>query len=161
MEGGDLVRVRVAGGREDNCSCDEVLGLPAGTTVIQLIETTDKKRGTREQDHGEGELANNEGVTEALMTATSGRAARAALQRVVQVKPHGEERRRKAEGKSGGERSDQRPAEDTPVEGKRSGFTVVRRGANAEPIAGPARDDDGADATGESEQQRLGDQRAQ
>ena len=38
VEGGDPVRVGVAGGGEDDVAGDEVLGLPTGPAVIQLIE---------------------------------------------------------------------------------------------------------------------------
>src|SRR5258708_32763095 len=100
MEGGDLVGVAVAGRGKHNCSGKKAIGLPAAASVIQLIETTNVECGAREQNHGEGKLADDESVAKALMTAASSHAARAALERVVNVESHREERRRKAESDS-------------------------------------------------------------
>src|SRR6266446_8625108 len=103
MEAGDLVGVAVAGRGEHDSSAEKALGLPAAASVIQLIETTNIERGARKQNHGECKLADDESVAKTLMTATSRRAARAALERVVHIEPHREKRRRKTEGDSGDE----------------------------------------------------------
>src|SRR5437879_1158805 len=100
MEAGDLVGVAIAGRGKHNCSGKKALGLPAAPSGIQLIKTTNVERGTREQNHGEGKLADDESVAKALMTAASSYAACAALKRVVYVEPHGEEGRRKTESDS-------------------------------------------------------------
>src|SRR2546423_12876205 len=48
VEGGNPLTVRVAGGGEHHGSGHDVLGLPAGASIIQLIETAGKKRGAGE-----------------------------------------------------------------------------------------------------------------
>src|SRR5438105_2871204 len=95
------------------------------------------------------------------MTATSSRATRAALQRVVYIEPQREERRRQAERDGGNKRGDKRPAENMPVKGEHDAFAVLTYGSNGEPIGGPLCDKDRAGATGNSQQQRLRDQRTQ
>ena len=79
MEGIDLVGTTVAGGGEHDGSGDKVVGLPAGTPMIQLIKSADEERGARKQDHRESKLTDDEHVAKPLMTATPSHAARAAL----------------------------------------------------------------------------------
>src|SRR5450755_3338020 len=161
MEAGDLVGVAVAGRGKHNGSSKEVLGLPAVASVTQLIETTNVERSTREQNHGEGKLTDDESVAKALMTAASSHAARAALERVVYVESHREERWGKTEGDSGDERSSEGPAEHAPVEREHDIFAIFSSRSNREPIGEPLRNEDGAEPAGESQQERLGNQRAE
>ena len=60
LEVRDLLVARVGGGREDHGAGDEVVGLPAVSAVVQLVESAHEEGGAREQDHGEGELADDE-----------------------------------------------------------------------------------------------------
>ena len=48
------------------------VGLPAVAAVVQLVEAAHEEGGAREQDHGEGELADDEELAEALMAAIAG-----------------------------------------------------------------------------------------
>ena len=98
MEAGDFLGVAVAGRGEHDGPGDDVLGAPAFAAVIQLIEPADKERGAREQNHREGKLPDDERLTEAAMAAAASHAARGALQRLVDIEPQGEKRRRQTEG---------------------------------------------------------------
>ena len=118
LEVRDLLVARIGGGREEHGAGDEVGGFPAVAAVVQLVESAHEEGGTREQDHGERELADDEELAEASMAPISGRAARAALQRGVRIEPEGEERGGDAEGEGREERGHERPAEHAPVEGE-------------------------------------------
>ena len=93
-----------------------MIGFPADAPVVHLVEAAHEEGGAREQDHGEGELADDEELAEAPVAAISGGAARAALQRGVQVEAQGEERGGHAEGECREEARGERPGEDVPVE---------------------------------------------
>src|SRR6058998_9149 len=82
LEVRDLLAARVGGGRELQGARDEVVGLPTVAAVVRLVDPAHEEGGAREQDQGEGELADDEGLAEALMAATSGRAAPSALERL-------------------------------------------------------------------------------
>ncbi|PYQ00927.1 MAG: hypothetical protein DMF82_20700, partial [Acidobacteria bacterium] len=68
---------------------------------------------TREQDHGEGELADDQDVAEALMATISGGTAPSALEGLVQIEPEGEERGRHAEDDGREQTSGECPAEQS------------------------------------------------
>ena len=125
LEVRDLLAARVGGGREEHGAGDEVVGLPTVAAVVQLVEAAREEGGAREQDHGEGELADDEDVAEALMAAISGGAARSALERPVQIEPEGEERGGDAEGEGREETGAERPAEHAPVEGEHESLVTA------------------------------------
>lgn len=50
-------------------------GFPTETAVVPLVESAHEDGGTREEDHGERELAGDEDSAEALMAAISSGAA--------------------------------------------------------------------------------------
>ena len=60
LEVRDRLAARVGRGREENGAGDELVGFPAVTAVVQLVEAAHEEGGAREQDHGEGELADDE-----------------------------------------------------------------------------------------------------
>jgi hypothetical protein len=103
-------------------SVDEGGGLPSESPDVQFLEPAHEEGGAREQDHGEGELADDENATEALMPAASRGTVRPALQGAVDIEPHGEKRRRDAEGEDRGERGAESPSEHAPVEVEHDGF---------------------------------------
>src|SRR5712664_4689827 len=85
LEGRDLLAARIGGGRQVHGAGDEVVGLPTVVAVVRLVDAAHEEGGAGEQDHGKGELADDEGVPEASMAAISGGAAPSALESLVQI----------------------------------------------------------------------------
>src|SRR2546425_1244259 len=129
--------------------------------VVQLVESAHEEGGAREQDHGEGELADDEDVAEASMAAISGSAARTALESAVQIEPEGEQRGGNAEGEGRQETGAERPAEHVPVERENDAYAIVSCAGNSQPVEGPHGRQNGTDAAGEGQQEGLDEQGAQ
>ncbi len=144
---------------------DEVVGLPAVVAVVRLVDAAHEEGGAREQDHGEGELADDEGVAEALMAATSGGAAPSALESLVQIEPEGEQGGANAEDDGREQAGAECPAEHAPVEGEHEAFVRPDEGRRAhvvpQPVVGPGGEVNGNDAAGQGQQQGLEEQGAQ
>jgi len=102
LEGGDLLRVRVVAGWQQEGAGDQVVGSPAGAAIVQIIEAADENAGAREQDHRDGKLADDEEMAETLVSPAARRAP-TALQRLVQVEAQGEQRRGDTESQGGDE----------------------------------------------------------
>ncbi len=161
LEVRDLLAARVGRGRELRGAGDHVVGLPAVLPVVRLVDAPHEEGGAREQDHGEGELADDEAVAEALMAAISGGAAPSALERPVQIEPQGEEGGSDAEDEDGKETGTQRPAEHAPVDGEHEALIECRRPVVPQPVVGPHGEVDGEDAAGQGQEQGLDDEGTQ
>ena len=161
LEVRDVLRARVFRDREDHAPGDERVGLPAVLSIVQLVETTREEGGARQQNHREGELSDDEGMAEALVTTPARVAARAAPECSVRIEPQSEDRRSQSEGECREQTRDESPDEHAPVEGKHQRITATPGAEAVQPVVGPERDVQGADAAGERQQQRLDDQRPQ
>ena len=153
MERGDFLGVAVAGRRQHDRPAEDVLGAPAFAAVVQLIQSADEKRGAGEQDHGERELSDDQNVAKTPVTATSNHAARAALERFVDIQAQCEERGREAEREGSDERRTQGPGEHMPVEREDERLAIVAGTFERKPVGYPARDQDGAGAATQREQE--------
>ena len=71
---GDFLPTRIGRGRQEHGAADEVVGF-IRTGGCSTREARARSWRAPEQNHGEGELADDQQVTEALMDAISGEAA--------------------------------------------------------------------------------------
>jgi len=124
--------------------------------VVRLVDAAHEEGGAREQHQGEGKLADDEHLAEALMAAISGHAARAALESAVQIEPEGEKGGGNAKGEGREQTGAERPAKHPPVDGEHEVFSNV-----LQPVVGPRGEIDGTDAAREGQQQGFDDQGAQ
>src|SRR5205814_2314073 len=134
VKGIDLIGICVTGSRKDDRSRDEARGFPAAARITKLVKSANIKRRAGEQDHGQGELTNDESMAEALMTATAGRPARAALEGVVDVESQREKGGSQTKRDRGYRGSYKGPREDMPVEREGKTFAVVRESSRRDPV---------------------------
>ncbi len=157
-EGGLLLRLRVAAGRQEEIAADHALGVETLVDGEQPVEAAQEQAGADEQGERERHLGHDERAAQALAGRPAGGPARAFFHHLGQVRPRGAQRREEAEEQPREEGQGQRETQDLRID---RGLGEPRHAARAERAqtrhAGPGHEHTAA-AANERQQQALDQQ---